>query len=241
MNFPANYLHTFVAVPLFIVFALSSIRSYSRTKNRITLYLGITVGCYVFTLFCLGFPALFTQDPRILTAGMLAGAIFELLAGITMWALVARLYAPKSDFIRGSIISLGVVIALVTGYLAFRDLLATPVTLVQSGSFQILYSPVTSQYTTALALQYASTLFIAIAFWRQSGSVSTMRDKVRLRVLSIMFAVVFIVLGLLPFSSPGGNGVLSIAQSIQLAVGISLLGVFMAITFFIRPDKKVSN
>ena len=238
-NFPANYLHTFIAVPLFIVFVVSSIKSYRRTKNRITLYLGITVGSYVLTMLCLGFPALFTQDTRILTASMLLGSFCELLAGITMWALVARLYAPKSDFIRGSIMSLGIIIALVTGYFALRDLLAKPVTLVQRGSFQILYSPVTPQYTIALALQYVSTLFIAMAFWRQSGTVATMRDKVRLRVLSVMFAVVFVVLGLLPFSSPGGNGVLSITQSIQLAIGLSLLGVFMAITFFIRPDKKV--
>jgi hypothetical protein len=52
-----------------------------------------------------------------------------------------------------------------------------------------------------------------------------------------MFAVVFIV-GALPFSSSGSDGVLSVAQSLQLAAGLSLLGVFMVITFFIRPDKK---
>ena len=239
MNFPANYLHSFIAAPLFIVFGIASMRSYAKTKNRVTLYLGLAVVCYVFTLSFSAFLAVFTQDPQILTIGMITGAFFEMIAGILMWTLVARLYTPKSDFVRGIIVSLSIVAAVVTAYFAVRDMTQTPVTLAQSGAFQIIFSPVSREYTAALSLQYASCIFLAVAFWRQSRTVSTLRDKMRLRTLSVMFAVVFVVLGLLPITSSGGNGVLTIAQSIQLAIGLSLLGVFMAITFFIRPDKKV--
>lgn len=238
-NFPLNYVHAFLAVPLFIVFAIASIRSYMNTKNRVTLYLGIAVVCYTVTLSLSAFPAVVTQNTKVLTLAMMIGSFFELIAGVTLWALVARLYAPKSDFARGVIISLSLVAALAAAYLSFRDLMLIPVTLVQDGGSYILYSPVSRLYTAVLSLQYMSSLFLSIAFWRQSRAASVRRDKLRLRVLSVMFAVIFVVLGLLPFSSAGSNGVLTVAQSVQLMVGISLLGVFMAITFFIRPDKKV--
>lgn len=237
-NFPANYVHALLAVPLFIVFAIASIHSYVKTKNKVTLYLGVAVVCYTVTLSLSAFPAVITQNTKVLTLAMMIGSFFELIAGVTLWVLVARLYAPKSDFARGVIVSLSVVAALAAAYLALRDLMLIPVTLVQDGATYILYSPVSRVYTSVLSLQYMSSLFLSIAFWRQSRAVSIQRDKVRLRVLSVMFAVVFVVLGLLPFSSAGSDGVLTIAQSIQLMVGISLLGIFMAITFFIRPDKK---
>ncbi|MDQ5944411.1 MAG: hypothetical protein QG658_478 [Patescibacteria group bacterium] len=235
MNFPANYIHAIVAIPLFITFSAVSIRSYMKTKNMVTFYLGIAAACYVITL---SFPIILSTNSNVLTIGMMIGASFELIAGIILWILVARLYAPKADFIRGAIISLSIVAAVIAGFLAFRDLMRVPVTMIEDGGVQILYSPVSREYITMLALQYVSFFFLSIAFWRQSRTVTTARDKMRLRILSVMFAVVFIVLGLLPFSSSGSDGVLSVAQSLQLAAGLSLLGVFMVITFFIRPDKK---
>ena len=237
-NFPANYAHAFFAVPLFLVFSIVSIRSYVKTHNQVTLYLGAAAFCYAVTLLMSGFLAIFTQNSSVLTIGMMIGGAFEPAAGIILWSLVAHIYAPKSDFIRGVVIALSSVFAVLIVILAFRDLSHTPVTLIQKGDWSILYSPVSREYAIVLSIQYISSFFLAIAFWMQSRHTSTLRDRVRLRVLSGMFAAIFVVMGLLPFSSAGSDGVLTIAQSMQLMVGISLLGIFMAITFFIRPDKK---
>ena len=101
-----------------------------NTKNRVTLYLGIAVMCYTVTLSLSAFPAVVTQNTKVLTLAMMIGSFFELIAGVTLWALVARLYAPKSDFARGVIISLSLVAALAAAYFSFRDLMLIPVTLV---------------------------------------------------------------------------------------------------------------
>lgn len=239
MNFPANYVHAFVAIPIFLVFSIASMRSYAKTKNITSLYLGIVGVCYMLMLSLFVLPAVLTDNSRVLTASVLTGSFLELIAGITLWVIVARLYAPKSDFTRGIIIALSVVAAIFAAYLALRDLMRVPVTIVESGGLQIIFSPVSREYVRILSVQYVSSIFLSIIFWRQSLVVTTARDKMRLRVLSVVFAVTFIVLGLLPFSSSGSNGVLTVAQSLQIMVAILLLGVFMAITFFIKPDKKV--
>jgi hypothetical protein len=106
-------------------------------------------------LHCL-FPIILSTNSNVLTIGMMIGASFELIAGIILWILVARLYAPKADSIRGAIISLSIVAAVIAGFWLSRSY-AVPVTMIEDGGVQILYSPVSREYITMLALQYVAS------------------------------------------------------------------------------------
>lgn len=236
MNYPANYVHALAAVPLFTIFTTTCIRSYLKTHNRVTLYLGIMAFFYAGALFMSILPVVLGSHTLLVC--MLVSSFFDLAGGVMMWVLVAHIYGAKSNIVRGIIIAISVSLALAAIMVVFRDVAQMPPAFVDQGGLTILYSPTSRQYTTLLTLQYTGSSLLAWAFWRQSNSASTARDKVRLRILSVMFVLVLVILGFMPFSEKG-NSVVTVAQSIQLSVAFLLLGVFMAITFFVHPNKKL--
>jgi membrane protease YdiL (CAAX protease family) len=121
--------------------------------------------------------------------------------------------------------------------LAFRDVLAIPVKIIQEGGEYLIYSPVSREYSILIAIQYLSCIFLSVAFWRQSNTAQFLRDKFRLRILAVTLGVAGVVLGLLPFTQ-GGTGVLTKNQSIQLSVAFLFLALFLAITLFIKPRQQ---
>lgn len=130
-----------------------------------------------------------------------------------------------------------ITLTVVAIFLVTRDLSVMSVTATQQGTFTIINNPVSQGYMAILSLQYASSIFMSLALWRQGRDTKLLRDKVRLRVLSGVFAIVFIVFALMPFGA-SSDGVITISQSLQLMVGFALLGIFMAITLLIKNDKK---
>jgi hypothetical protein len=237
MNFPANYIHTLLGVPILIIFTIASLRSYQKTKNKVSFYLGCATFFYMLTMAVIAIPALFTESSSTLTIVFLVASILEVVGGIFFWATAARIYAPRNSLVRLLIVGSSIAIALVAIFFAIRDFSAVSVTTIKQGAYTIVNSPASREYMVILSLQYASSIFIALALWRQGRDTKLLRDKVRLRVLSGVFALIFVVFALMPFGA-SSNGVITIAQSLQLMLGFALLGIFMAITLLIRNDKK---
>lgn len=237
MNFPANYMHTLLGVPILIIFTIASFRSYQKTKNKVSFYLGCATFCYALTMSAATIPAILTDNSKYLTVAFLVSSILEVVGGVFFWATVARIYAPRNRLVRLLIIGVSIALTVVAIFFAIRDLSVMPVTATQQGTFTIINNPVSQGYMAILSLQYASSIFISLALWRQGRDTKLLRDKVRLRVLSGVFAIVFIVFALMPFGA-SSNGVITISQSLQLMLGFALLGIFMAITLLIKNNKK---
>jgi hypothetical protein len=234
---PANYLHSFVAAPLLLIFAIQSARSYSQTHNQVGLLLGLGSFWYFLCVLFYGFPAVLSMNTQMLTWFTVAAAICEFLGGMFFWVAVTRIYAAKNVYLRRAIIISTVLVVLVGSVLAFRDVLAIPVKIIQEGGEYLIYSPVSREYSILIAIQYLSCIFLSVAFWRQSNTAQFLRDKFRLRILAVTLGVAGVVLGLLPFTQ-GGTGVLTKNQSIQLSVAFLFLALFLAITLFIKPRQQ---
>lgn len=237
MIIPVNYLHAFVAAPLLLIFSVQSARSYTQTRNQVGLLLGLGSFWYFLCVLFYGFPAVFTTNTQILTWFTVAAAVCELLGGMFFWVTVTRIYATKNIYLRRAIIVSTVLVAVVGSVLAFRDVLAVPVKVIEQGGEYLIYSPVSREYSILIATQYLSCILLSVAFWRQSNTAQFLRDKLRLRILAVTLGVAGVVLGLLPFTQ-GGIGVLTKDQSIQLSVAFLFLALFLAITFFIKPRQQ---
>lgn len=234
MIIPVNYLHAFVAAPLLFIFAVQSVHSYQKTRNQVSLLLGIGSFWACICVILYGFPVLFSTDSQILTWFTVAASICEFLGGMFFWVAVARIYVLKNVIIRRVIIMTAILIAIAGSVLVTRDALSEPVKLIEQGGEYLIYSPVSREYSILIAIQYLNCILLSVAFWRQSNTAQFLRDKFRLRILAVTLAVIGVVLGLLPFTQEG-IGVLTKNQSIQLSVGFIFLALFLAITFFIKP------
>lgn len=83
MNFPANYMHTLLGVPILIIFTITSFRSYQKTKNKVSFYLGCATFCYALTMSIATIPAILTDNSEYLTVAFLASSILEVVGGFS--------------------------------------------------------------------------------------------------------------------------------------------------------------
>lgn len=238
MNIPQNYIHAFVATPVLVVFFYMSMRSYQKTRNQTSLYLGIATIFYILTTFLSAYPTLWISDSSQLNVYGLLAATAEQIGLFWLWVAVAHIYLAKQAFWRGVVVTLAGIIAIAATIVAFQDLIGQPTKLIVQNGALILYNYVSTPFIVLVAVEYAAMLFLAFAFLRQSNRAIDLQVKWRLRIVALGFALVGAAFCVIPLASPAEYGAINPAQSLQMLIGIVLVALFLLATLLVRPKQK---
>lgn len=238
MNIPQNYIHAFVATPVLIVFFYLSMRSYRKTRNQTSLYLGIATIFYILTTFLSAYPTLWVSDSAQLNVYGLFAATAEQIGLFWLWVAVTHVYLAKQPFWRGVVVTLAGILALIATFIAFRDLSGQPTKLIVQNGALILYNYVSTPFIMLVAVEYAAMLFLALAFFRQANRARDSQVKWRLRIVALGFTLVGAAFCVIPLASPAEYGAINPAQSLQMLIGIVFVGLFLLATLLVKPQQK---
>ena len=232
MQIPLNMFHWYIGIPVVFFFAVRGLMSAHKTKNRITLYMGISGLLFTLCLSLYGLPPLFTTDSQILTITTILGDVLQFLALWVMWMAVARIYAPSRPWLRRLIVGLDFLLVLVGVWFSLRENLTTPVTLIQqaNGAWQINFG-ISLGYEIVTALQFMSLIFVAAKFWSQARGVSDSSQMWRLRSIALGFFIIGASYLIRPLTN---SGTYNVTLSAMIAVGIVISGLFVFATMFLN-------
>ncbi len=236
MRIPLNMLHWYIGLVVVTVFAIRGLMAAHRTKNRITLFLGLA-GLWFAICFCFyGLPPLFTLDPVILTTSTMLGDIASFIGLFFVWMAVARAYAPNSRLGRTIILLYAGALLLAGSYFSIVENLANPVRMAQlpSGVWNIYFS-FSRGFEVVTALQYFSFILIAIKFWQQAAGVTATEQRWRLRTIALGFFIVGCVYFLRIFAN---TGTYTFTMTLAIALGILIAGLFVVFAPLIKRIKR---
>lgn len=201
MQIPIYDSHFFIGFPVLLWLAYDSYRRYRKNQNVSTLYLAYASLWMSITMFCFGFPALFTSNPRILSLFTFIGDCMLASALLFMWLLSIRAFLsnkPKTMFVANC-----VVIALAIGSFVdsfVRNLrlpYSTNLVAVTSNTSDIIFAG-SLRYSILVGINSISLFLLSFYFWKQGNGAPNSGQRLRIRALSITFLFASLVLIAMP-------------------------------------------
>lgn len=238
MLFPVYDTHFYIGFFVLVWLAYDTFLRYRKNQNISSLYIALASLFLGFSMFCWGFPALFTSNPKTLSFFTFLGDCAQALSFLFLWILLIRAFLGTKSIAKIIASSMAVLLAIAFIIDAMNRNLTAPYTtsikILSTNTFDIVFATAVS-YSILTAINSVSLFLLSFYFWKQGDSAPNSAQKVRVKSLAIAFFCASLINVAMP-TIPFGPVEL---KDMTLTAVLSIIAVSVVISFILAKRKTL--